>query len=134
MAWQVWARAPDITIDALRAAANALDALPDWPDQATGRLQYLCVTHGLSQRYPRSRSGSCALAYDFLQPDPASLFHPPAANPPRANENTAVAMQRLIPAVRAAHYRTTHYQNRRAQSRRTSLLIQASAARAANKH
>jgi hypothetical protein len=40
--------ARDVTIDALRAAADALDALPDRPEEATGRLNYLCVVHGVS--------------------------------------------------------------------------------------
>src|SRR5437016_12230868 len=36
-----------VTIDAIRSAADALDALPDRPDEAMGRLQYLCVAYGL---------------------------------------------------------------------------------------
>jgi histidine ammonia-lyase len=74
------------------------------------------------------------LAYAFLQANPASLFFPPAANPPRAKENAVISMRRLLPAVRAARYRTTHYQRQRAKSRRTSLLIQASKAKAAKTH
>ena len=37
-----------VTIDALRAAASALDALPARPHEAMERLQRLCVAHGLS--------------------------------------------------------------------------------------
>jgi hypothetical protein len=37
-----------VTIDALRTAADALDALPEHPDQSMGRLQYLCLAHGIS--------------------------------------------------------------------------------------
>jgi hypothetical protein len=33
---------------ALRAAADALDACPDRPDEAMGQLQYLCVAHGVA--------------------------------------------------------------------------------------
>jgi hypothetical protein len=36
-----------VTIDALRSAADALDALPEHPDESMGRLQYLCVAHGI---------------------------------------------------------------------------------------
>jgi hypothetical protein len=35
------------TIDEIRAAAAALDALPDTPDIAMEHLQHLCVAHGL---------------------------------------------------------------------------------------
>lgn len=40
--------APDVTIAAIRTAAEALDALPDAPDEAMGRLRYLCVVHGVA--------------------------------------------------------------------------------------
>lgn len=36
-----------VTIDALRLAADALDALPTQPGEAMERLQRLCVTHGV---------------------------------------------------------------------------------------
>jgi hypothetical protein len=36
-----------VTIDALRQAADALDALPDYAVEAMERLQGLCVDHGL---------------------------------------------------------------------------------------
>ena len=36
-----------VTIDALRTAADALDALPERPADAMERLQHLCVAHGL---------------------------------------------------------------------------------------
>ena len=31
----------------MRAAADALDSLPDSPDEATRRLNCLCVAHGV---------------------------------------------------------------------------------------
>jgi hypothetical protein len=37
-----------VTIQALRSAAEALDVLPDTPDEAMGRLQYLCVAYGVT--------------------------------------------------------------------------------------
>jgi hypothetical protein len=37
-----------VTIDDLRRAADALDALPDRPDEATGQLHYLCVARGVA--------------------------------------------------------------------------------------
>jgi hypothetical protein len=37
-----------VTIAAIRTAAEALDALPDAPDEAMGRLRYLCVVHGVA--------------------------------------------------------------------------------------
>jgi hypothetical protein len=39
--------AGNVTIDALRSAADALDALPDRPADAMERLQRLCIEHGL---------------------------------------------------------------------------------------
>lgn len=36
-----------VTIDALRSAAEALDALPERPSEAMERLQALCVAHGI---------------------------------------------------------------------------------------
>ncbi len=36
-----------VTIEALRRAADALDALPDRPSEAMDRLQRLCVAHGV---------------------------------------------------------------------------------------
>jgi hypothetical protein len=39
--------ARSVTIDDLRSAADALDALPDRPSDAMERLQRLCVEHGL---------------------------------------------------------------------------------------
>ncbi len=36
-----------VTIDALRAAADALDALPGQPAEAMEQLQRLCVAHGV---------------------------------------------------------------------------------------
>jgi hypothetical protein len=40
--------ARDVTINAIRGAAEALDDLPDQPAEAMGRLQRLCIVHGLS--------------------------------------------------------------------------------------
>jgi hypothetical protein len=40
--------ASGVTIHALRAAADALDALPDIPAEAMERLQSLCVAHGVA--------------------------------------------------------------------------------------
>jgi hypothetical protein len=37
-----------VTIDDLRAAAEALDALPDRASEAMERLQRLCVAHGVA--------------------------------------------------------------------------------------
>ena len=39
--------AHQVTIGALRAAADALDALPDRPGEAMEQLQRLCVAHGV---------------------------------------------------------------------------------------
>lgn len=39
--------APNVTIDDLRLAANALDALPDRPTDAMERLQQLCLARGV---------------------------------------------------------------------------------------
>ena|ERR1022692_4699295 len=39
--------ARDVTIDALRFAADALDALPDRPTDAMERLARLCIAHGV---------------------------------------------------------------------------------------
>jgi hypothetical protein len=39
--------AREVTIDALRIAADALDALPDRAPEAMERLQSLCVAHGV---------------------------------------------------------------------------------------
>jgi hypothetical protein len=40
--------ARDVTINAIRAAAEALDDLPEQPAEAMDRLQRLCVVHGVS--------------------------------------------------------------------------------------
>ncbi len=40
--------ARDVTIDDLRLAANALDALPDRAGEAMERLQRLCVARGVA--------------------------------------------------------------------------------------
>jgi hypothetical protein len=40
--------ARSVTIDDLRAAADALDALPDRATEAMERLQRLCVAHGVA--------------------------------------------------------------------------------------
>ena len=40
--------ARDVTINAVRAAAEALDDLPEQPAEAMDRLQRLCAAHGLS--------------------------------------------------------------------------------------
>jgi hypothetical protein len=37
-----------VTIEDLRSAADALDALPDRPDEAMGQLHYLCVIRELT--------------------------------------------------------------------------------------
>jgi hypothetical protein len=39
-----------VTIDAMRAAADALDALPERTAAAMEQLQALCVGHGVSYR------------------------------------------------------------------------------------
>jgi hypothetical protein len=39
--------ARDVTIDALRAAADALDSLPDHSRKAMETLQTLCIAHGV---------------------------------------------------------------------------------------
>ncbi|MBV9004163.1 MAG: aromatic amino acid lyase [Solirubrobacterales bacterium] len=74
------------------------------------------------------------LAYAFLQANPASLFYPPAVNPPAANENAAISMGRLMPAVRAAKARTAGFRKGRAQALRTYLQGQALGASIAKKH
>lgn len=40
--------ARDVTIDALRAAADALDTLPERPPEAMERLQVICASHGIA--------------------------------------------------------------------------------------
>jgi hypothetical protein len=40
--------ARDVTVNAIRGAAEALDDLPDQPAEAMERLQRLCIVHGLS--------------------------------------------------------------------------------------
>ena len=40
--------ARDVTVNAIRGAAEALDDLPDQPAEAMERLQRLCIIHGLS--------------------------------------------------------------------------------------
>jgi hypothetical protein len=40
--------ARDVTVQAIRGAAEALDELPDQPAEAMERLQRLCIVHGLS--------------------------------------------------------------------------------------
>ena len=40
--------ARDVTVNAIRAAAEALDDLPDQPAEAMERLQRLCAAHGFS--------------------------------------------------------------------------------------
>jgi len=37
-----------VTVAAIRRAADALDALPERPDEAMGQLHYLCVAHGIT--------------------------------------------------------------------------------------
>src|SRR5207302_11434835 len=37
-----------VTIDALRLAADTLDALPDQPEEAIERLQRLCIAHNVN--------------------------------------------------------------------------------------
>jgi histidine ammonia-lyase len=64
------------------------------------------------------------LAYDFLLANPASMFYPPAAHPPRATENVAISMRRLRGAIRSAKARTARFHNRRAQSLHTYLVLQ----------
>jgi hypothetical protein len=39
--------ARSVTIDALRMAADALDALPERPPEAMERLQAICTAHGI---------------------------------------------------------------------------------------
>ena len=39
--------ARSVTIDALRMAADALDALPERPAEAMERLQAICTAHGI---------------------------------------------------------------------------------------
>jgi hypothetical protein len=40
--------AREVTVNAIRGAAEALDDLPDQPAEAMERLQRLCVAHGVS--------------------------------------------------------------------------------------
>jgi hypothetical protein len=40
--------ARDVTVNAIRGAAEALGDLPDQPAEAMERLQRLCILHGLS--------------------------------------------------------------------------------------
>ena len=40
--------ARDVTLDAIRGAAEALDELPEHPAEVIDRLRRLCVAHGLS--------------------------------------------------------------------------------------
>ena len=40
--------ARDVTVNAIRGAAEALDDSPDQPAEAMERLQRLCIIHGLS--------------------------------------------------------------------------------------
>ena len=47
-AFQLPLEARDVTVSAIRGAAEALGDLPDQPAEAMERLQRLCVTHGLS--------------------------------------------------------------------------------------
>lgn len=65
------------------------------------------------------------LAYDFLQANPASLFYPPAANPPTPHENAVISMRRLIRAVHAAKSRTSRYRSSKAHLDKPYLLTQA---------
>jgi histidine ammonia-lyase len=65
------------------------------------------------------------LAYDFLLANPASMFYPPAAHPPRAGENVAISMRALRGAIRSARARTARFQNRRARAQHTYLVLQA---------
>jgi histidine ammonia-lyase len=74
------------------------------------------------------------LAYDFLQASPASLFYPPAINPPAANEHATISVEKLSRAVRAAKARTTRFQHSKAKGRHAFLRIQASEAKIAKKH
>jgi hypothetical protein len=37
-----------VTIESLRQAAAALDALPERPDEGKGQLHYLCVAHDVN--------------------------------------------------------------------------------------
>jgi hypothetical protein len=37
-----------VTVAAIRRAADALDALPERPDEAMGQPHYLCVAHGIT--------------------------------------------------------------------------------------
>jgi histidine ammonia-lyase len=74
------------------------------------------------------------LAYDFLQANAASLFYPPAKNPPTMTENAAISSRRVIGAVRSAKRRTTRYKTRRARATHAYLLMEAYAADVARKH
>jgi hypothetical protein len=40
--------ASDVTVNAIRGAAEALDGLPDQPAEAMERLQRLCIVHEVS--------------------------------------------------------------------------------------
>jgi histidine ammonia-lyase len=65
------------------------------------------------------------LAYDFLLANPASMFYPPAAQPPKANENVAISMGRLRGAIRTAKARTMRFHKRKARGLHNYLVLQA---------
>ena len=51
--------ARDVTVNAIRGAAEALDDLPDQPAEAMERLQRLCIVHGAvvaRLQFPRARA------------------------------------------------------------------------------
>ena len=66
------------------------------------------------------------LAYSFLQANPASLFYPPAANPPaRAAKRKRVSKAKVRAAVGGAKYRTAHFRFDRARALNRFLRRQA---------
>jgi histidine ammonia-lyase len=74
------------------------------------------------------------LAYSFLQANSASLFYPPAANPPAtAAKRTRISKRKLKVAVSGAKYRTTQFRFGRARSLHRFLLRQAQQATTAKR-
>jgi hypothetical protein len=66
------------------------------------------------------------LAYSFLQANPASLFYPPAANPPAtAAKRTRISKRKLKVAVSGAKYRTRQFPFGRARALHRFLRKQA---------
>jgi histidine ammonia-lyase len=74
------------------------------------------------------------LAYDFLVANPASLFYPPAVNPPLFGSQAFVSKAKLHAAVRAARARTFAFRSTRARRLHSFLAGQAFQATISRKH